>query len=122
MYRDPKHCGPYVAYVVPEDFVPETYKQAFLALQEQRRKEIKNVFNHLLLESVKDDLHKEAEAGTALLSDAERSVLDKLADAWNAFLLMEPLHADHVAEFRTAIHSAQYLVMARPVQRQFNKE
>ena len=57
-----------------------------------------------------------------LLSAPEDSVVSRLADAWNEFILLESVHDDHVTEFRRAIHAAQYIVMARPVQRQFNAD
>jgi len=55
-----------------------------------------------------------------LLSDIELSVVDKLGDAWNQFLKLESLHPDSITEFRHIIHAAQHIIMARPVQRQFN--
>ena len=57
---------------------------------------------------------------TSLLSTSEFLVVSKLADAWNAFLCLELLHPDETTEFRQAIHAAQHIIMARPVQRQFN--
>lgn len=56
------------------------------------------------------------------LSDEEEAVIEQLAAAWDAFLQLEQLHPDHVAEFRHGIHQLQYLIMARPVQRQFNQQ
>lgn len=55
-----------------------------------------------------------------LLSPQEASVVSKLAEAWNEFVQLNVVHADNVEEFRRAIHRAQHVVMARPVQRQFN--
>jgi hypothetical protein len=57
-----------------------------------------------------------------LLSAEEQGVVDALADAWNRFLAIEPLHSDNIDEFRHGIHQLQHLVMARPVQRYYNKE
>lgn len=57
-----------------------------------------------------------------LLNCDELSVVDHLATAWNEFLALEELHTDDVHEFRKAIHDAQKIVMARPVQKQFNDQ
>lgn len=56
----------------------------------------------------------------ALLSVAEMAVMNGLVEAWNAWVKLEPLHPDETTEFRRAIHAAQRITMARPVQRQFN--
>lgn len=56
----------------------------------------------------------------ALLNTDELEVIEHLVDAWNAWVALEVLHPDANADFSRAIHAAQYLVMARPVQRQFN--
>lgn len=50
-----------------------------------------------------------------LLTEGERQVVNALADAWNAFLELKPVHPDDQVEFRQAIHAAQNIVMARPV-------
>jgi hypothetical protein len=50
-----------------------------------------------------------------LLTKDERLVVDKLVEAWDAFIKLDQLHPDHVNEFRSIIHSAQYMIMARPV-------
>lgn len=57
-----------------------------------------------------------------LLSPEETRVMDGLVTAWNAWVKLEVLHSDATDEFRRAIHSAQYLLMARPVQRAFNQD
>lgn len=49
-----------------------------------------------------------------MLTDDEKAVLSKLAEAWNAFLSLPVLHADDVPEFRAAIHRLQEKVLARP--------
>jgi len=59
---------------------------------------------------------------TVLLSVAEESVVSRLADAWNEFVRLEPVHPDETVEFRRAIHAAQQIIMARPVQREFNAD
>lgn len=41
--------------------------------------------------------------GDTLLSASEDSVVSRLADAWNEFILLESVHDDHVTEFRRAI-------------------
>lgn len=55
-----------------------------------------------------------------LLSADEIAVMDGLVEAWNAWVKLESLHSDETTEFRRAIHAAQHIIMARPVQRQFN--
>lgn len=51
------------------------------------------------------------------LTDEERAVLDKLAEAWNLFVKLPVQHPMHGQEFAHAIHAAQRLVMSRPVAR-----
>jgi len=58
----------------------------------------------------------------SLLNAGEHEVLRGLVIAWNAFVKLEKLHPDEQDEFRATIHSAQKQIMARPVQREFNKE
>lgn len=53
-----------------------------------------------------------------LLSSQERIVIDHLVEAWNAFVELPVLHPSDREEFMRAIHQAQLLVMARPVQAQ----
>ena len=58
-----------------------------------------------------------------LLTVDEQIVLQTLADAWNGFLeLPEELHVWERQEFMHAIHSAQRIVMSRPVMRQVGKK
>lgn len=52
----------------------------------------------------------------------ERACLEELVSAWNIFVDLPALHPDERAEFRAAIHAAQAIIMARPVQRQLNAE
>ena len=59
---------------------------------------------------------------SSLLSQQERSVLSRLASAWNMFTKLETLHPDETEEFRRSIHAAQHIVMARPVQREYNSK
>ena len=49
---------------------------------------------------------------SALTKD-EIKVLDRLAEAWNAYLLLDATHPDDVDEFRHTIHEAQRHIMAR---------
>lgn len=58
------------------------------------------------------------DATNPLLSDSESSVMRALAKAWGEWVKLESLHPDETADFRRAIHEAQRIVMARPVQRQ----
>ena len=53
-----------------------------------------------------------------LLSPQEKIIIDHLANAWNTFLELPILHESDREEFMRAIHQAQLLVMARPVQSQ----
>lgn len=59
-------------------------------------------------------------ASSDLLSVEELRVVSLLAHAWNAFVALETLHPDEQNEFRAVIHLGQKLIMARPVQREFN--
>jgi len=43
----------------------------------------------------------------------EQAVLDNLAAAWNAFLLLPIIHEADRVEFVSAIHAAQNIVLAR---------
>lgn len=51
------------------------------------------------------------------LSDQERAVVAKLAEAWNAFVNLPAEHPDDAAEFRHAIHAATAKVLMRPARR-----
>ena len=51
------------------------------------------------------------------LQPNERRVLDKLAEAWNAYLELSKAHPDQDAEFRHGIHALQHPIMARPTRR-----
>jgi hypothetical protein len=55
------------------------------------------------------------------LSDAERSVLVKLADAWTVFVALKHKGPDDDEAFKRAIHAAQHLVALR-VARRVNPE
>lgn len=57
---------------------------------------------------------------TDLLDADECKVLDNLVAAWNGWLKLERLHPDENAVFRGGVNYLQQIVMARPVQRQFN--
>jgi hypothetical protein len=59
---------------------------------------------------------------TTHLSQHEREVVNLLAEAFNTYQKLPVLHSDASEEFRHTIHRAQHLVMARPVQEQFNNE
>jgi hypothetical protein len=56
------------------------------------------------------------------LSDQERLVVAKLAEAWNEFLKLSIEHGDDQGEFRYAIHLAQEKILARPARREMNAE
>lgn len=53
-----------------------------------------------------------------MLDIIESTVLDMLADVWDEYLRLPELHPQDKVEFMQAIHAAQNIVMARPVQRQ----
>ena len=59
----------------------------------------------------------EALAQRYSLQPNERRVLDKLAEAWNAYLELSKAHPDQDAEFRHGIHALQHQIMARPTRR-----
>lgn len=56
-------------------------------------------------------------ASAGPLQPNERRVLDKLAEAWNAYLELSKAHPDQDAEFRHGIHALQHQIMARPTRR-----
>lgn len=56
----------------------------------------------------------------SLLTPEENEAVEHLASAWNAWMKLESLHPNATIEFNRLVHAAQYMVMARPVQRQFN--
>jgi len=49
-------------------------------------------------------------------------VVNLLAEAWNMYNSLPEFHPNSGEEFLHAIHRAQHIVMARPVQEQFNNE
>lgn len=57
-----------------------------------------------------------------LLKPEEITVLDILAEAWNQFIAMPQLHQWDRLEFMHVIHSAQQMIMCRPVQRTFKTD
>lgn len=57
----------------------------------------------------------------AQLTDEERAVALKLAEAWDLFCALPTEHADDQDEFRRAIHAAQAKVLMRPGRRQINE-
>lgn len=58
----------------------------------------------------------------SLLTPEEQQVMRALAQAWNAFIALPILHEWDQREFMTIIHSAQEIVMSRPVKRQLSKQ
>lgn len=54
------------------------------------------------------------------LTTQEREVVDRLVDAWNAFVALPVEHADDSDEFRRAIHAANAKVLMRPGRREYN--
>ena len=57
-----------------------------------------------------------------LLSSEEQHVVDLLAETWDAFLKLDSVHVSHIGDFNTAIHSAQRIVMSRPVHREWESK
>lgn len=55
------------------------------------------------------------------MTEQEKLVLDKLVEAWNAFLLLDVEHPDDTAEFRYGIHALQNMILSRPTRREVNK-
>jgi hypothetical protein len=51
------------------------------------------------------------------LTEEERLILDKLAEAWNLFVKIPVQHPMHQQEFAHAIHAAQRIIMSRPTAR-----
>lgn len=51
------------------------------------------------------------------MTDREKQILEKLADAWNLFLGLPNEHNDDLIEFRHHIHILQRQVMSRPTRR-----
>jgi hypothetical protein len=56
-----------------------------------------------------------------LLNKQEQEIMGLLTEAWKRFVSMSTLHTDEPNEFKNAIHQAQLVIMARPVQREFNQ-
>lgn len=54
------------------------------------------------------------------MTDEEAVVIDKLAQAWNAYLELPKEHGDDDAEFRYIIHTAQDKILGRVGRRQYN--
>lgn len=88
---------------------------------EEQRYEIEWPDGTIFGDYPEDDLKDAEEKYSPLFDDAEREVIDHLVHAWNAFTKLDKLHSDEQDEFRHAIHSAQRLIMARPVQRDLNE-
>lgn len=56
------------------------------------------------------------------MTEQEKIVMDRLVEAWNAFVALPVEHDDDILEFRHGIHRLQEKVMARPVRRALNSE
>ena len=54
------------------------------------------------------------------MDDTENACLTQLIIAWNIFVDLPPLHPREREEFMAAIHAAQAIIMARPIQRELN--
>lgn len=52
-----------------------------------------------------------------MIKNKELEVLNSLAEAWNKFISLPEIHSDDKLEFRTAIHTAQNIILARPTLR-----
>jgi len=73
----------------------------------------------------KSPIPRTAPSGVAidgLLSVEELAAMNGLVEAWNAWVKLESLHPDETTEFRRAIHTAQHIIMSRPVRREFNSD
>ena len=47
----------------------------------------------------------------------ETITLNALAEAWNAFVSLEPTHPDDLTDFRRAIHECQRIIAVRQLRR-----
>ena len=52
------------------------------------------------------------------LTEKENEIVNKLADVWNLFYLLDQMHPSDIAEFKVAIHTAQNIILSRPTMRQ----
>lgn len=53
-----------------------------------------------------------------ILTPDEDEVINLLASAWNKYVQLKMLHPSDQEDFMRAIHSAQNIVMSRPVARE----
>lgn len=51
------------------------------------------------------------------ITPAERTIVERLAEAWNLFNDLPQMHPDDRREFVTAIHQAQLIIAMRTAQR-----
>lgn len=52
-----------------------------------------------------------------MMTPAERAVLARLIEAWNAFIELPIEHGDDVNDFRYGLHVLERQVLARPARR-----
>jgi hypothetical protein len=57
-----------------------------------------------------------------MMDEIEQACLKQLIIAWNIFVDLQPLHPREREEFMAAIHAAQAILLARPMQRILNAE
>lgn len=55
-----------------------------------------------------------------MLTEQERLVVTKLAEAWNEYAKLPLEHFSDNDEFRDSIHRAQLQILARPGRREYN--
>lgn len=55
------------------------------------------------------------------MTEAEKHLVELLAEAWNAFVFMPIEHPCDRDEFCRGIHALQEKVLARPARREINK-
>lgn len=57
-----------------------------------------------------------------MLTKQEQEVINKLAEAWNAFIELPVEHDDDLTEFRQGIHRLQEKILARPARNFLNEK
>ncbi|KQX35322.1 hypothetical protein ASD04_14875 [Devosia sp. Root436] len=54
------------------------------------------------------------------MTNEERAVMQKLVEAWNAFVALPVEHPDDANEFRFHIHALQNSLLSRPTRREWH--
>lgn len=56
------------------------------------------------------------------MTGEEMAVVERLGEAWNAFLALPAQHSSDRLDFLKAIHDAQRIIMARPAMRDLARQ